>query len=796
MSLRIVKFRPRINDKGKLEAVPVDTKKRAKSLESLWENRERLLKDFENEAYNLFVCISEIDKKRNFIKQDYILFDIDEIFIEEWQAYVEPICSALKIKSTDAIIYKSGNGLHLVLRLSQSITEASSFKNLKAHYRYWLDRIGASLTEAGLPFKLDLGVFAPIRYLRIPGSKNIKPMEYTDPSLAPSDAKITETEVLPYNDTLGAPFKLVEDGMAEPTSQKAKKDKYIDKRNFGTADHEFIMSKDGCAFLHRLLQNNGADASEEEWYSAIGITAWFEDDDKFTHAVSSGHPSYTPEETSAKAEQTRGAVSGPRTCEDISKRCKDCSGCPHFKTAIRSPIKLKSEHHIQYLTNGFTRQEGNGYARCPVDLARYYNKKYPYITLQDSRTVYSFNGKYYERVSESLLANFAQKMYVPDCEKEQERREFISAVKTTNLVDQDYFNLENNKGLINLANGVMNIKTREIFPHDSSIRFTHCLPYAYNGEKDCPTWDLLLDNITCGRAHLQRALEEYVGYTLAGHHYTINKALFLVGYGNNGKSTFLNCIKQLIGQENISSTSLLSIMKDKFAAAGLENKLANFSEEEPATCFEGESSIFKTVTGDGTISVQRKYEQSYDYLNIAKLYITQNELPYLKDTSDGMLRRFLCIPFDLDLKREPNKKIKDVYVKISNELPGILNRCIEAYQRLMERGEFERIPESDAIVRRLHHDSDSVKEWFDTHIDIRGSQAYSVKELYTHYRDTFEGDREYFRTTLRGFNKKLRVISSSAKKDIIPITKDGKIIKGIQGISLKRDLDVSPGERY
>ena len=98
------------------------------------------------------------------------------------------------------------------------------------------------------------------------------------------------------------------------------------------------MDGKGCAQLEHIALNQ--DSIEEPlWRAGLSIAAHCVDKDEAIHKISSQHPSYSPDETERKANQTK----GPYTCETFAKlNPEGCVSCPN-KGKISSPILLGNE---------------------------------------------------------------------------------------------------------------------------------------------------------------------------------------------------------------------------------------------------------------------------------------------------------------------------------------------------------------------------------------------------------------------------------------------------------------------
>jgi len=135
--------------------------------------------------------------------------------------------------------------------------------------------------------------------------------------------------------------------------------------------------------------------------------------------------------------------------------------------------------------------------------------------------------------------------------------------------------------LVNLENGILNLKTKKLESHTSQYVFLHKLPIEYRKEASCPKIQEFLEEITSTESEAG-ALLDYVAYTLY-REYIFHKALILIGVGENGKSVFLNLVQKFLGDYNVSNRSLQELATDRFATSDLYGKLANICGDLPNT---------------------------------------------------------------------------------------------------------------------------------------------------------------------------------------------------------------------
>ena len=167
--------------------------------------------------------------------------------------------------------------------------------------------------------------------------------------------------------------------------------------------------------------------------------------------------------------------------------------------------------------------------------------------------VYIYNGSYWKQCEKDDIKNFlcaaAIKMSHPDYEVKADTfpdkllKQFLNdAHLPTREPDKD-------KVLINLQNGTFEFtkegwKLREFNPDDF---LTYQLPFAYEKEATCPLFDKFLLRVLPDES-CRLVVQEFVSYIFTS--LNMEKCLFLLGDGGNGKSVFMNVITALIGKEN------------------------------------------------------------------------------------------------------------------------------------------------------------------------------------------------------------------------------------------------------
>ena len=111
--------------------------------------------------------------------------------------------------------------------------------------------------------------------------------------------------------------------------------------------------------------------------------------------------------------------------------------------------------------------------------------------------------------------------------------------------------------MVNLANGVLMMKEKQLTEHEPDYGFPYVLDYEYDTDAACPQWDAFIQEVSCGDEAIASVLQEFVGYTVSGSDSRMcEKSLLLYGDGSNGKSVFSETVMNLLGKDNYTSIPL------------------------------------------------------------------------------------------------------------------------------------------------------------------------------------------------------------------------------------------------
>lgn len=255
--------------------------------------------------------------------------------------------------------------------------------------------------------------------------------------------------------------------------------------------------------------------------------------------------------------------------------------------------------------------------------------------------------------------------------------------------------------------------------------------------------DTFLDNISGSDPEVKTVLCEIIGACMCSKR-VLNQSPMLIGRGggargkaSNGKSTYLNWLRRILGSDNTSSLDIATLGK-RFQQARVVGKLANLGDDIPDEFLRGNDlALFKRlVTGDA-IYTDVKGGDGFEFRPSATFVFSMNEIPRLSDTTEGVFRRLAFVPFRAHF--DPREGNYDGAIGHKLAAPEVLERGallgLLALHKLIERGTLSNIADMVVEIENVKATNDTVLYWIeDENITadlIVGHDTASVYDMYT-----------------------------------------------------------------
>lgn len=298
-------------------------------------------------------------------------------------------------------------------------------------------------------------------------------------------------------------------------------------------------------------------------------------------------------------------------------------------------------------------------------------------------------------------------------------------------------------------------------------------------------------DLTRNDTSMIKNLQEIIGYSMLFGH--LEPYIYIgLGKGSNGKSVFATMARTILGSANITSLEFSDINPQ--TSPKLESHFLNLPTELSGSKLLPEN-LLKAIVDGENISANEKYMQPRDIKPLAKQFAMANELPSIKDASDGFWRRAVVIPFEMQVKpTHKNKKDKSyfqtLFINNKEDLKiwgfiGLLrlikqkgihthcDRIVEASKKyqldnnnalmfLQYIIEEEVVPyfSSDEVYPRhnlevtIENQSRKRQETMNYNINGNGEHSINMKDLFNIYKTWCENDG-YKSLSIKNFKKKL-----------------------------------------
>lgn len=177
-------------------------------------------------------------------------------------------------------------------------------------------------------------------------------------------------------------------------------------------------------------------------------------------------------------------------------------------------------------------------------------------------------------------------------------------------------------------------------------------------------------------------------------------------------SSFLKLLTTFIGKDNISNFSLHQIAEEKFSAAGLFGKLANFYDELESKAFESTGVFKQIVTGD-SIKAEEKNERPFSFRPFCRLVFATNQMPRATDRSQAYFDRFIFARFMNRIRDSAIviRKYDEVLAATPGALSRLLTRAVSGLQRLMAKGKFSHSDSSLEAIEDYRRECNSAYDF-------------------------------------------------------------------------------------
>lgn len=365
--------------------------------------------------------------------------------------------------------------------------------------------------------------------------------------------------------------------------------------------------------------------------------------------------------------------------------------------------------------------------------------RFPYLRRNEIGTLYNYEDGVYKPVNdldlrsmilrsldEDMLGNYRTAKHVSD------KIACLLSIIPKLIITED-------KGrMINVKNGLLDIYTRELKEHTPNFVSLIQYPVTYDPFAVCPNWNQCVADWMKGPEQKEKTtlIKQFCGYILSSSmHY--DRALFMVGDGGNGKSTFIDTIARIIGPDATSHIDLDGLY-GQFGMVGLIGKRLNIIEEVRGNYYES-NKLKKLISGEQA-TIDQKFKEQFTFRPQAKFVFAVNQMPRVDDVSTATERRICAVTFLNNYRKNPNPELRKSIGGLFDEASGILNWMLDGADELLEMKNFIITQEQTRMLAEYREENSSVEGFIKECVELSPEDSVEAPKLYTEYKKWCQSD--------------------------------------------------------
>jgi putative DNA primase/helicase len=265
--------------------------------------------------------------------------------------------------------------------------------------------------------------------------------------------------------------------------------------------------------------------------------------------------------------------------------------------------------------------------------------------------------------------------------------------------------------LFNAGNGVVDLHTGNLLPHDRGLLLTHQSEVDYDPTADMEEWLTFVRWCCCGDEEMVEWLKVALGQSLIGAQQE-HMLIFMFGEGGNGKTQLTDAIRLTMGTYALeTSADLITVrgrdqLHPEMTASLVGKRFVICPEPDKGTHWN--SGRVKSLNGGEKQRARHLYGREFAFTPTHTMVVHGNHQPEMRDHSDGFRRRIKLVPFANTVRMED--RVTELGAKLAG--PGVLRWLVEGaieYQRRLNR-----LGPSQAVARATSDyidDQDHIRRW-------------------------------------------------------------------------------------
>ena len=271
----------------------------------------------------------------------------------------------------------------------------------------------------------------------------------------------------------------------------------------------------------------------------------------------------------------------------------------------------------------------------------------------------------------------------------------------------------------------MDLRTGEFREARANDKITRLAGCEWDPEAKAPRFVQFISEVVGEDEDDANYLKKLMGYVLSGGRVE-QRLQILIGDGGDGKSTFIETLKRLLGdyQTTLAATSISAQN-----TAAIPNDIAKLAGKRLATISElpqklhVNTQLVKAMSGGDTMTARFLHKEFFDFQPTAQLLVATNFYPFADPEDKAYFRRLAILRFPKSFADEnPDKELKS---KLASELPGIAVWAVEGYRAYLEEG-LELTPSMRYELDKYRRFTDPLTGFFENCLEVTHRDKHFV----------------------------------------------------------------------
>lgn len=388
------------------------------------------------------------------------------------------------------------------------------------------------------------------------------------------------------------------------------------------------------------------------------------------------------------------------------------------------------------------------------------------------RKLYRYDNGVYKEISKEPLRQLILE-YLPNSAQSDYNIEQTYKLTRTAAEAFDIFKCDTDENIINVENGLLDVMSKELKPHTPEYLSTFQLKVKYNAAPDNgKLWDNYLNSLCTTKDgtidHEEiNVLQELFGAALSNISGSSLKKFFLLysAVGDTGKTRYLKVLCSFVPSDKVTSIFIQNLA-EKHTTSGLVGKRLNIVDDQSTASIK-DSSILKSLTGDGVIPVNYKGGAVTNFEYKGYIIAACNGLPIPEDDKGNhMFSRYFILPFENSIPIE--KRITDIAEQIiEKEKEYVFLWALEGLRRFIKNGRrFTECKRSKEVTEDLRLKADSVHRFIAEKCTITGNTKDRIKctEVYNQYEKYMQAQGEKNKVDIKNFPQRMAKLGILKKR--------------------------------